>query len=182
MGGDKCNQSSSRQGRRALPPRGRGLLVLSSPGIIKQGNWKWYLIDTAISTGAARAPSPRCRRHRRRHSLACQAVSRLRQVKRGEGMNEFPLRPGRHRSPGERPVNLEAQRCEETREGGKFYVGGLERKIDFKMSPHQRGAPSSSEVEHAQPCVSCCMYNAGASFCSPCTGSDKEPRVFWAPV
>lgn len=58
IGGDKCNQSSSRQGRRALPPRGRGLLVLSSPGIIKQGNWKWYLIDTAIFTGAARAPVP----------------------------------------------------------------------------------------------------------------------------
>lgn len=58
IGGDKCNQSSSRQGRRAVPPKGRGLLVLSSPGIIKQGNWKWYLIDTAISTGAARAPVP----------------------------------------------------------------------------------------------------------------------------
>lgn len=70
-------------------------------------------------------------------------------------MNKFPLRPGRHRSPGERPVNLEAQRCEETREGGKVLRwGGLERKIDFKMSPHQRGAPSSSEVEHAQPRVS----------------------------
>lgn len=49
IGGDKCNQSSSRQGRRACR-RGGGLLVLSSLGIIKQGNWKWYLIDTAIST------------------------------------------------------------------------------------------------------------------------------------
>lgn len=44
IGRDKCNQSFPWQGRRP------GLLVLSSGGIIKQGNWKWYLIDTAISS------------------------------------------------------------------------------------------------------------------------------------
>lgn len=50
IGDDKCNQSSSRQGRRACWGGWGRLLVLSRPGIIKQGNWKWYLIDTAIST------------------------------------------------------------------------------------------------------------------------------------
>lgn len=129
MGGDKCNQSSSRQGRRALPPRGRGLLVLSSPGIIKQGNWKWYLIDTAISTGGAGAPVPTPPSSPPLYRLP---DSRLPQVKRGEGMNKFPLRPGRRQSPREQPVNLEAQCCEDTHEGGKFYVRGWRGKYILK--------------------------------------------------
>lgn len=77
IGGDKCNQSSSRQGRRACRRGGGGLLVLSSPGIIKQGNWKWYLIDTAISTaGWSLVP------HRHRSLPHASGPSRLPQVKR----------------------------------------------------------------------------------------------------
>lgn len=147
IGGDKCNQSSSRQGRRACR-RGGGLLVLSSLGIIKQGNWKWYLIDTAISTAR------QCLIPSLHTPLVYVRPSRLPQVKPVEEKKQKKYSPVQisFQTLLQKPESLLSisgpSAVKETRRR-KFYVVIK----DFKLSPHQMAALYSTEEEHGRQCV-----------------------------